>query len=46
MYGPGFDAPDGYVRVSLANLNVQDYYEVARRVKELVQDYYQIYCKC
>lgn len=40
MYGPGFSAPDGSVRVSLANLNTEDYVEIARRLFELLDEYY------
>ncbi len=40
MYGPGFSAPDGTVRVSLANLNAGDYAEIARRLFELLDEYY------
>ena len=43
MYGPGFSAPDGTVRISLANLNAEDYVEIARRLFELLDDYYAEY---
>ena len=43
MYGPGFSAPDGTVRISLANLNEEDYVEIARRLFELLDDYYSEY---
>ena len=43
MYGPGFSAPDGTVRISLANLNTEDYVEIARRLFELLNDYYEEY---
>lgn len=39
MYGPGFNAPDGTIRVSLANLNTEDYTEIARRLFELLDEY-------
>ena len=39
MYGPGFSAPEGTVRISLANLNEEDYVEIARRLYELLEDY-------
>jgi aspartate 4-decarboxylase len=39
MYGPGFSAPDGMVRISLANLNTEDYREMARRLFELLDEY-------
>ena len=39
MYGPGFSAPEGTVRISLANLNEEDYVEIARRLFELLDDY-------
>ena len=43
MYGPGFDAPEGCVRVSLANLDKEDYVEIARRMRELFDEYYEQY---
>lgn len=43
MYGPGFDAPEGCVRVSLANLNKEDYVEIAQRMNELFDEYYEEY---
>lgn len=43
MYGPGFDAPEGSVRVSLANLNKDDYVELVRRLYELLDVYYAQY---
>ena len=43
MYGPGFSAPEGTVRISLANLNTEDYVEIARRLFELLDDYYAEY---
>ena len=39
MYGPGFSAPEGTIRVSLANLNAEDYVEIARRLFELLDEY-------
>ena len=39
MYGPGFSAPAGTVRISLANLNAEDYQEIARRLFELLDEY-------
>ncbi len=41
MYGPGFNAPEGYARVSLANLNKEDYVEIAKRIYELMDEYYK-----
>ena len=41
MYGPGFEAPEGTVRISLANLNTEDYTEIARRLYELLDQYYE-----
>ena len=41
MYGPGFDAPEGNVRISLANLNTEDYEEIASRIMELLDEYYE-----
>ena len=43
MYGPGFSAPEGTVRNTLANLNTEDYMEIARRLFELLDDYYAEY---
>lgn len=43
MYGPGFGALEGTVRISLANLNVGDYKEIADRIIELMDEYYQEY---
>lgn len=43
MYGPGFSAPKGTVRISLANLNVGDYAEIADRLIELMDEYYKEY---
>ncbi|MBR3504519.1 MAG: bifunctional aspartate transaminase/aspartate 4-decarboxylase [Clostridia bacterium] len=43
MYGPGFSAPEGTVRISLANLYAEDYTEIARRLFELLDDYYAEY---
>ena len=40
MYGSGFDAPKGSVRISLANLNKDDDVEIARRLIELLDEYY------
>ena len=43
MYGPGFEAPEGCVRISLANLNKDDYVELAWRLCELLDEYYARY---
>lgn len=43
MYGPGFGAPAGNVRVSLANLEKESYAEIARRLFELMDDCYAEY---
>lgn len=43
MYGPGFNAPEGTVRISLANLNEEDYVEIARRLFELLNEYWTEY---
>ncbi len=43
MYGPGFDAEYGTVRISLANLNAEDYKEIARRLLELLEEYHAEY---
>lgn len=43
MYGPGFGAPAGNVRVSLANLEKECYVEIARRLFELMDECYAEY---
>ncbi len=43
MYGSGFEAPKGCVRISLANLNKDDYVEIARRLGELLDTYHTQY---
>lgn len=43
MYGPGFDAPENTVRVSLANLNLEDYREIGRRMFLLLDEYFEEY---
>ena len=43
MYGLGFEAPEGSVRVSLANLERDDYVELARRLTELTDEYHERY---
>lgn len=43
MYGPGFDAPDWSIRISLANLNKDQYIELARRIYELFDEYFEKY---
>ena len=43
MYGPGFSASEGTVRISLANLNEQDYVEIAGRLEELLSEYWNEY---
>lgn len=40
MYGYGFSAPEGTVRISLANLNKEDYEEIAKRFFELLEEYH------
>ena len=39
MCGPGFSAPDGTERIPLANLNEEDYVEIARRLFEMPDEY-------
>ena len=43
MYGPGFHAPEGSVRISLANLKEEDYVELAGRLHELLSEYLEEY---
>lgn len=40
MYGPGFDAEDYTIRFSLANLNTEDYIEIANRLTMCMNEYY------
>jgi len=39
MDGGGFDAPEMSVRVSLANLNIDDYAEIGKGISELLEEY-------
>lgn len=39
MNGPGFDAPDWSVRVSLANLDIDDYVTIGKHVSAMLDDY-------
>ncbi len=41
MPGGGFDAPKSSVRASLANLNDEDYTAIGKRLRALVEEYYQ-----
>ena len=41
MYGPGFRAPYGTVRISLANLSAEDYTELGERLFKLLDEYYE-----
>jgi hypothetical protein len=41
MPGGGFDGPKSSVRASLANLDDADYVAIGKRMKELVDEYYQ-----
>lgn len=43
MYGPGFEGVEGSMRFSLANLNEEDYVEIARRIYEILDEYYEEY---
>ncbi len=43
MYGSGFNTSEGTVRISLANLNKEDYIEIAGRIFELLDEYYDEY---
>jgi len=45
LYGPGFSAPKGSVRVSLANLKTNDYATLGKRLKEYIHEYYLQYLK-
>ena len=41
MPGGGFHAPKSSVRVSLANLDEEDYTRIGKRTRELVDEYYR-----
>lgn len=41
MNGPGFDAPDWSIRVSLANLDIGDYVTIGKHVSAMLDDYAQ-----
>jgi aspartate 4-decarboxylase len=41
MDGGGFDAPNMSVRVSLANLDDEDYIKIGKDISELLEEYYQ-----
>ena len=43
MPGGGFDAPQWSLRLSLANLNAEDYSKIARAGFELLDEYYSVY---
>jgi aspartate 4-decarboxylase len=45
LNGDGFGASNWSVRVSLANLNEDDYTLIGQRMKELLQDFYAMYKK-
>lgn len=40
MNGPGFDAPVGTIRISLANLNDSDYTYIGEKISELLAKYH------
>ena len=39
MNGEGFDGPKWSIRVSLANLNEQDYQQIGQAINELFDEY-------
>lgn len=43
MNGPGFDAPDWSVRVSLANLNIDDYVTIGKHLSAMLEDYMKVW---
>ena len=43
MYGPGFSAPAGTLRDSLANLPNQAYIEIGHRILELLKNYHEAF---
>jgi len=45
LNGDGFDGPKWSVRVSLANLNKEDYLKIGSAIKHILDQYYQEYLK-
>lgn len=43
MNGGGFDAPDWSVRVSLANLNIDDYIQIGEHISSMLEDYANVW---
>ena len=43
MAGHGFDAPEWSVRVSLANLNADDYIAIGQRLSAMLADYAEVW---
>lgn len=43
MNGGGFDAPDWSIRVSLANLNIDDYIQIGEHVSSMLEDYANVW---
>ena len=43
MDGHGFDAPEWSVRVSLANLNADDYIAIGQRLSAMLADYAEVW---
>lgn len=44
-YGPGFDTPNGYLRVSEANLPTEDYKKIGENIVELLEEYHDTFKK-
>lgn len=43
MDGHGFDAPEWSVRVSLANLNADDYIAIGQRLSAMLDEYAEVW---
>ena len=43
MGGHGFDAPEWSVRVSLANLNADDYIAIGQRLSAMLDEYAEVW---
>ena len=43
LNGDGFDGPAWSVRASLANLNEDDYLQIGKAIREILDSYYQTY---
>ncbi|MBE6329248.1 MAG: bifunctional aspartate transaminase/aspartate 4-decarboxylase [Bacteroidales bacterium] len=46
LNGGGFDAPEWSVRVSLANLNEEDYAHIGKSIRQILTEYAEAWKKC